>query len=205
MNIFDYLSWWWQQLGGVLRIVFRQQWGELTWQHVLACLLLCGLVWCLRPVLWRLWLLKKFKGQIRNKRWHFARVLNVVDGDTLNVKMAWSRTVKVRMQYIDAPESKQRFGEEATRFLQKQTQGKTVLLVCAPNHDRYGRILAEVFTLRLRHSVNLTMVEHGMAWAYQGTKMYVVAEQTARRKKLGLWRGRKPTQPAEWRKEKNAG
>lgn len=201
MNIFfDWASWLWQQFKAVVLIVAHQNWGAFKMQHLVA-LIVIYLIWrvMLRPIILRLRLFYRFKGQIRGKHWQFGRVLNVVDGDTIDVRISWFRKARVRMLYIDAPESKQSRGEHATRFVKRHAKGNTVLLVCAKNNDRYGRILAEVFCAHLRHSLNLTMVENGLAWAYNGTKAYTVAQQTARRKKVGLWHDRRPMNPAEWR------
>ncbi|UOP05371.1 thermonuclease family protein [Conchiformibius kuhniae] len=198
-------AWLWQQLQAMVSVLWQQNWGELKVRHFAAVALLYAL-WhfLLRPLVVRARLLHRFKSQINNKRWFFGRVVKVVDGDTVEVRTMWFRVVRVRLQYIDAPESAQKHGAEATRFLHKQAQGKTVLLVCAQNPDRYGRVLAEIFCPHLRRSLNLTLVEHGLAWAYKGTKAYEVAQQTARRKKAGLWRERRPTNPAQWRQDRKS-
>ncbi|WP_304335057.1 thermonuclease family protein [Conchiformibius steedae] len=203
MNTLIEWAWWlFEQVKATVIILINQDWSAFKVRHF-AALLALYLLWrfILRPVVARLRLMRKFKGHTSRKRWCFGRVVNVVDGDTLDVRLGWFGKERVRMQYIDAPESQQDYGTQATRFVKRHAKGRTVLLVCAPNKDRYGRMLAEVFCPHLRRSLNLTMVEHGLAWAYNGTKIYTVAEQAARRKKTGLWRGRKPTNPAQFRRK----
>lgn len=203
MNILIEWAWWlFEQVKATAIILINQDWSVLKARHFTALLALY-LLWrfILRPVAARFRLMRKFKGHTTRKRWCFGRVVNVVDGDTLDVRLGWFGKERVRMQYIDAPESQQDYGTRAARFVKRHAKGKTVLLVCAQNDDRYGRMLAEVFCPHLRRSLNLTMVEHGLAWAYNGTKAYTVAEQTARRKKNGLWGARNPTNPAQFRRK----
>lgn len=194
-------AWLWRQCRDSIALAMNGQWQDWTAAQLLAWACVAVVCWYgVRP-LWkrgRLW--RRFGCAARGRRWHFAKVLKIVDGDTLNVRLSWSKTLRVRLQYIDAPESGQNYGDKALAFLRRHAQGQTVLLVCAANPDRYGRILAEVYCPHLPRSLNLTMVEHGWAWAYKATKAYETAQQTAQRKNAGLWRDRRPTHPAEWRK-----
>lgn len=45
----------------------------------------------------------------------FARVVYVCDGDTLHVRSFWHGKFKVRVAYIDAPESEQEDGDASQR------------------------------------------------------------------------------------------
>lgn len=73
-----------------------------------------------------------------------AEVLKVVDGDTLRVLLNGKREY-VRLVGIDAPELK-RGGEKARNFLaQLCPVGSTIYLEIF-GRDRYGRLLAEVYT-----------------------------------------------------------
>lgn len=46
-----------------------------------------------------------------------AKVVKIVDGDTITALDAQNTTIKIRMYGIDAPESKQAFGQKAKQAL----------------------------------------------------------------------------------------
>lgn len=77
-----------------------------------------------------------------------ARVLSVIDGDTINV--AWAgRSERVRLLGVDAPETVDPrravgcFGPEASAFTKRRLAGRTVRLTFDRRHrDRFGRLLA---------------------------------------------------------------
>src|SRR5258706_15784232 len=80
-------------------------------------------------------------------------VLRVVDGDTLQVRIA-GRAEKVRLIGVDTPESVdprrpvQYFGKEAAEFTRSLAAGRTVTLrgeEGAPGRDKYNRLLRYVF------------------------------------------------------------
>ena len=72
-----------------------------------------------------------------------AKVTYVTDGDTFHVLIDGKKE-KVRMFGIDAPESKQEWGQESTESLRKLISNKEVLLGIK-NRDQYGRVVAIVF------------------------------------------------------------
>jgi endonuclease YncB( thermonuclease family) len=131
-----------------------------------------------------------------------AQVLRVSDGDTLVVQTAAYEQIKVRLYGIDAPESKQEGGAEATAAL-KQLPGQTVTVI-EMDTDRYSRMVALI-----EHggrSVNLELVQAGHAWHYAKyckaepiCGRIQVAEAEARAAKRGLWAGEEPMPPWEWR------
>ncbi len=71
------------------------------------------------------------------------------------------------------------------------------------NKDRYGRLIAELFTLD-GQSINLLMIQTGNAWWYQKYAPRCEEcrrlEEKARRKELGLWSLPQSIPPWEWRK-----
>lgn len=128
-----------------------------------------------------------------------CRVVGVSDGDTLTC-LRNKTQYKVRLLYIDAPESGQAFGKAAKKALSELVFGQNVRLE-TKNNDRYQRTLAEIYIDDL--NVNLALVQQGMAWAYRPNtlQIYLDAEKAAKKAKLGLWLDRKPINPADWRKQ----
>lgn len=126
-----------------------------------------------------------------------CKVVGISDGDTLTCLFE-RKPLKVRLQYIDAPENHQPFGNRAKQALAALVFKQPVTLKIS-GYDKYQRLLAEVYLQD--KNVNLTLVEQGMAWAYrQSLPMYEQAQQQAQKKKIGLWRDPNPINPADWRK-----
>jgi micrococcal nuclease len=81
-----------------------------------------------------------------------ARVLRVVDGDTIKVRLAGGRTERVRYIGVDTPESVkpgtpvQCFAKKASHFNASLVAGREVTLrMDVEERDRYGRLLAYVY------------------------------------------------------------
>lgn len=128
--------------------------------------------------------------------------MRVTDGDTCTLLDCSNALYKIRLDKIDAPESKQAYGTKAKEHLACMIAGKEVCVEWKKK-DRYGRILGEIFVDEL--NVNLRMVKDGYAWHYKHfdkTESYAQAESEARAKKLGLWRDANPVNPYEFRKSK---
>ena len=95
-------------------------------------------------------------------------VTHVTDGDTLWVKTAPNNEPrKVRLIGIDAPESCQAWGAEATAALTSRVRFKTVQLQTRAKDD-YGRLLAVV--TEGGNDVGQWMVANGHAWSYHRTR-----------------------------------
>lgn len=126
-------------------------------------------------------------------------VVKVSDGDTVHLLVGNEKS-KIRLDRIDAPESRQEYGKEATKHLRDLIFEKTVK-ICYDKKDRYGRILGLIFLGD--RDINLEMVATGNAWHYRQfdkTIAYSEAENDAREKRLGLWANPNPVNPQEWRK-----
>lgn len=128
-----------------------------------------------------------------------GKVVSVHDGDTLRVLDAHGTQHTVRLQGIDAPETKQAFGSKARNRLADLTLGK-VVAVRVGGSDQYGRTLG---TVEIKgESVNRRMVADGMAWHYARYSKdagLAGAERQARAAKRGLWADKAPVPPWEWR------
>lgn len=116
-----------------------------------------------------------------------ARVLRVVDGDTLVVEGS-KGVEKIRIGQVDAPEKSQAYGAQAAACLGDLVANKQVS-VCRDGSDRYGRTLANLLVGNA--DVATQLVAKGCAWAYD---KYLEAQSTlpaqqeqAKSSGLGLW------------------
>jgi endonuclease YncB( thermonuclease family) len=131
-----------------------------------------------------------------------GRVVGVTDGDTVTI-LANSVQHKIRMQNIDAPETKgQPYGNVAKAALSNKIFGKEVQ-VQLEGKDHYGRDLG---TIKLNErNINLEMVEEGHAWCYRQyckDRRFFSAEFNAKQEGKGLWQLGFATPPWEFRSEK---
>jgi micrococcal nuclease len=133
-----------------------------------------------------------------------GKVVAVHDGDTLTVLGAGNTQHKVRLHGIDAPESKQAFGNVAREALADLVFGNEVDVEVV-DKDRYGREVGKVHVGG--RYVNAEMVRQGLAWRYlQYDKKndFGGFEDDARKQRRGLWADAHPVAPWEWRKERKA-
>lgn len=129
-----------------------------------------------------------------------GEVIKVYDGDTITVFKS-NEKHKIRLDGIDAPELKQKFGKESRNFLNQKLLGKNVEIKIK-NIDIYQRKVGEVY--QNSELVNLTMINEGYAWhyfEYNKNKNYSKAQNTAKINKIGLWKEKSPVAPWEWRKQ----
>lgn len=128
------------------------------------------------------------------------RVLEVIDGDTIAVEISGSRE-KVRLIGVDTPETVhpnrivERFGPEASRFVEGLLAGERVRLVLEPaglTHDKYGRALAYVYRASDELFVNAEIIRLGYGHVYtrfpfQHMEEFRALEREAREAERGLW------------------
>ena len=125
----------------------------------------------------------------------YYQVKKVYDGDTVLL----SNGQKVRFLGINTPEvegrskSLQAGGGEAKKWLIAALNGKKIRLEKDfEKHDKYGRLLAHLFTEDNQH-LNLELVKQGLASVsifppnLKYTDELVMAEQLAEQKRLGIW------------------
>lgn len=149
---------------------------------------------------------------MRNFRQIEGRVVRVSDGDTVTVLDAAKTQHKIRLLDIDAPESKQAFGQKCREHLASFIAGQAVR-VTWKEKDQYGRILGTIWVQQFAAknegapswlNVNLQMVKDGYAWAYHYTKTpaYLAAMREAKAAKRGLWIDPNAQDPWAFRKAK---
>lgn len=145
-------------------------------------------------------------------------VTGIVDGDTLDVRLADGTTERVRLLGIDTPEVHVRnepehfegvpnttdgraclrsVGQNASAFVADRLRAEPVRLeidVTADRRGGYGRLLAYVF--HEEGNVNYLLVERGYAAVYPTTfelrDRFEAAARTARAADRGVWGCRDP-------------
>lgn len=125
-----------------------------------------------------------------------GKVIKIVDGDTYDVLTSDFKTIRIRMNGIDAPEKKQAFGSKSKDHLGSLCFGKTVKIVPI-SYDRNKRLIADSFTDR---DLNLSraMIRAGYAWhfkKYSKDKIMADDEDYARKIRAGLWVDNEPIAP----------
>jgi endonuclease YncB( thermonuclease family) len=133
-----------------------------------------------------------------------ARVIKVIDGDTIWVKSA-NKHVKIRLSYIDAPELKQKFGIRSKNYLTNLIQDKSVQ-IDTYRKDRYNRIIGEVYIHNDKESVfvNAKLIKSGHAWVYKryrNNQYLINLEDHARANEKGVWSTKNPIEPWVYRKK----
>ena len=132
-------------------------------------------------------------GQTPATRTIEGKVVGVADGDTITVLDAGNRQTRIRLQGIDAPESRQAFGQVSKRNLSDLIFNRQIVVEYEKT-DRYGRTLGKV--LAGGRDVNLEQVKAGLAWHYKyyqdeqspnDRRLYADAETEARSARRGLW------------------
>ena len=139
-----------------------------------------------------------------------ALVHQVHDGDTLTVRFE-GKKYRTRLIGIDAPEMKQRpWGRRAKLHLiriMKHTNWTVYVETDAERIDKYGRLLAYVFTKK-HVLINKKMINDGYAVALpigpntKYSERFSKAEKRARDVQKGIWgqQGLRES-PAEWREK----
>jgi micrococcal nuclease len=131
-----------------------------------------------------------------------GRVVAVKDGDTVEV-MREGKAVRVRLQHVDCPEKGQPFGTAAKQFTADLCAGRMVRVLAQPKPDRFGRLIATVYTDG--RCLNEELVKAGLAWhftRYSSDVRYAALERSARKARAGLWAEEGAVPPWEWRKER---
>lgn len=131
-------------------------------------------------------------------------VVAISDGDTLTARCGAPgayHQVKVRVAAIDAPESRQAFGQKSRQNLARLCFKQRALLKPV-DEDVYGRMVADVRCGGA--DVASSQVRSGLAWVYTP---YAAArphlaplERQARADGAGLWSQRRPLAPWDYRR-----
>lgn len=135
-----------------------------------------------------------------------GRVIGVTDGDTLVLLDSAKQQHSIRLAGIDSPEKLQDFGEKAKSSLAALALEQEATADCQ-KRDRHRNEICRVSVAG--KDLGLEQVRAGMAWWYrpfiseqsaQQRAAYEQAEFMAKARRLGLWSGRNPTPPWDWRR-----
>lgn len=141
----------------------------------------------------------------KGERYHGV-VVKVADGDTITVKDKHGANHKIRLAFIDAPETKQNHGAHSRDALAQLLLNKNVV-VHITDVDRYKREVALVDYNK--QNVNYRQVLLGHAWHYtQYAKSqdaveyqrFQAAQAAAKQQRSGLWSFERPVAPWDYRK-----
>jgi micrococcal nuclease len=129
-----------------------------------------------------------------------ATVIRVIDGDTYQM-LQGKRIFTVRLLNIDAPETKQSFGEAAKDSVSKLILGKTVGIEVV-KLDKYKRTLVNLSING--KALDSILITNGWAWYYKEYSFknsLELLQNKAISKRLGLWKcgANKVCQPSVFR------
>ena len=134
-----------------------------------------------------------------------GRITRIIDGDTLVITDGSLSPHTVHLFGADAPELVQDFGPQSKTSLSALALNQPARAQCVAR-DRYGHELCVV--LIHDKDIGLAQVTNGMAWWHQKhvlrqtpptRRLYQQAEFNAKIRRFGLWSGKNPTPPWNWR------
>ena len=132
-----------------------------------------------------------------------AKVVNVLDGNTLEVLTPNNERVTVILADIDSPELTQDFGEEAKSYLEKLTLKKDVT-VKLTGKDRKGNNLGIVL-VKGKLDPRIELLQKGLAWTSEKNPNPDLEQHrtAAQNDGKGLWKNSNPTPPWIYRREQS--
>jgi len=131
-----------------------------------------------------------------------VKVLRVVDGDTLLIQLEDERVEKLRLVWVDTPETKhpkkpvEFFWKEASNFTKQMLEWKQVILKQSVKNyrDKYNRLLGYVYLYEEEEEIffNKLLIEQGYARAYlrfpfEYSLDFKKAENKAKKDKQWMW------------------
>ena len=156
------------------------------------------------------------------QRYHNRRftVVNIVDGDTLDIGVADARSgrvnTRVRLWGVDTPETKHPtdrpmyYGAQAGEFARSMALGQEVTISLEPfegSRGRYGRLLAYVY-LKDGRMLNEELIASGHGYADERfdhvlRKRFLRLQKQAQRGKRGLWEKATPADWPQWYRQRH--
>ena len=127
-------------------------------------------------------------------------VKRIVDGDTIIFELANGEKERIRLADIDAPETDQPWGRQASAALRELSQFKFGRVEVVDT-DRYGRMVGTLWIDN--DNINRILVQEGHAWVYRNylrDNSLLKLEASAQSFKSGLWQWPEAISPSDWRK-----
>lgn len=134
-----------------------------------------------------------------------GKVVRVLDGDSMLMRVAGGEVRGVRIAGIDAPEKGQPHADVSRRALLEQLHQREIRLEVVKT-DRFDRLVGRVFVAN--RDAGLAQLRAGLAWHFARydadlapavRRRYARAERQARLQGTGLWRDPAPLPPWEYR------
>ena len=140
-----------------------------------------------------------------------VRMLRVIDGDTIEVLVGrgpfrQARKDRIRLYGIDAPETSQAGGNDATNHLKQLIGSHPKMWMNATGGDQYGRTVGLIYRRKNRpeESYNYMMIRDGQARAYMANagdrERFQKAEEEAARRGSGIWKKKNAVAPWDYRR-----
>jgi len=132
----------------------------------------------------------------------YGRIVKISDGDSYHLLTEDFVTIRVRMEGIDAPETRQPHSRKATDYLKSMTIGQKIRLE-KTGVDMYGRTLGWSY-LEDGRELGAEMIRAGYAWHYKfynDDEHLAALEIEAKAAQRGLWRDKNPQAPWDYRKQ----
>lgn len=125
-----------------------------------------------------------------------GKVISIIDGDTYDILVTGNKTIRIRMEGIDAPEKGMPFYKVSKKFLSELCYNKNVIINITGKDD-YNRFLARTY-LNKYTELSQEMIEAGLAWhfkKYNSDTILSRLEVEARNLRKGLWIDKRPMAP----------
>ena len=124
--------------------------------------------------------------------WQTGEVVNVIDGDTIDVHLDNGKTYRVRYIGMDTPERDDLFYVQSTAKNKNMVEGKTVTLIKDVSEtDRFNRLLRYVLVDEMFVNYELVIQGYAQAVTYPPDvacqTVFQAAERSARENNIGLW------------------
>lgn len=148
-----------------------------------------------------------------------VKILRVIDGDSVKVRLPNGDEHSVRMYGIDAPETSQRRGGSSTRELERILRGGRDWRLHVIDRDHYQRLVGLIYRedessdMKDRGGAGILSANHEMVrsgWAHwyreYGDQIgeFENLERYAKRERLGVWQDDEIVYPWDFRKRRRA-
>lgn len=130
-----------------------------------------------------------------------GKVVNVIDGNTVEITSGDLERMKIYFFGIDAPELDQEYGDRAKKLMAELTLNKNVV-VQITGKDRLGQRIGIVL-VEGHVDPRLKMLSEGLAWTAEKNAIPELEslKEHARAKNRGLWRQDDPVPPWVFRRQ----